>query len=79
MVLASTSLQPIGVGSIDFPCGVPIQAAYQGQIRGNTTKRQLAHCAAEIITMEADTPTIDRQSQIGISLYPGRASFYARG
>jgi len=79
MVLASTSLQPIGVGSIDFPCGVPTQAAYQGQIRGNTTKRQLPHCAAETITMEADTPTIDRQSQVGISLYPDRAFFYARG
>ena len=79
MVLASTSLQPIGVGSIDLPCGVPIQAAYQGQMRGNTTKRQLAHCPAETMTIEADTPTIDRQSQVGISPYLGRASFYARG
>jgi hypothetical protein len=31
------------------------------------------------MTIEADTPTIDRQSQVGISPYLGRASFYARG
>lgn len=41
--------------------------AYHGQILGNTKNLHDAHCIAEINAIDADIPTIDRQSQVGIT------------
>jgi hypothetical protein len=66
IVLASTSLQPIGVKSIFVPSFVPMYCAYHGQILGNTKNLHDAHCITETSAIDADIPTIDRQSQVGM-------------
>ena len=66
MLLASTSLQPIGVKSTLAPSFVPTYCAYHGQTLGNTKNLHDAHCKAETIIIENEITVIDFESHVGI-------------